>query len=91
MKFIKEVLIDLAFLDKGDEDQGYTIIENKLVNYSRWSKKFRLVFRYDNKFYEKFYTTGATEYQEEYPFENDPFEIECKEVFPKEKLVIYYE
>jgi len=51
----------------------------------------RRVFRHDGKFYETHYQRGATECQEERPYEHDEAEIECPEVFAREKTVIVCE
>jgi len=50
-----------------------------------------MVFETEGKFYETFYSVGATESQEERAYEYEPDDIECKEVFPVEKTIIVYE
>ena len=50
-----------------------------------------MVFKYHNKFYITSYQKGATEYQDERPYENEDDEIECIEVFPVETKIITYQ
>ena len=85
MKFNKGFLQDVVYGDEGE------IIENKIVDASRWSIHYRMVFKHDNKFYETFYSTGATETQDERPYEYEADEIECHEVFSVEKTITVYE
>lgn len=84
MKFTKEFLKSSLKLRKDT-------VEDKLVDHDRWSMTKRRIFRHDGKFYETHYTVGATEYQEQRPYEGDDDEIECPEVFPVEKTIIVYE
>ena len=85
---MKIVLQDLAF---DDTPENYEIIENELTDTSRWSNHYRQVFRYEGLFYVTNYSVGATESQDEQPYEYDGDEIECKEVFPVEVMVTKYE
>jgi len=87
MKFPKQLLCDLAY----DETDEAKLIESELVDVSRWSIHYRMVFKIDNKFYSADYRKGATESQDESPFEYDPEEIECEEVFPQARTIIVYE
>lgn len=87
MKFPKETLREMLW----DEVDGFEIIETEIVDTTRWSIIHSLVFKHDGKFYATSYSVGATENQDESPFEYDPDEIECKEVFPVEKTIIVYE
>ncbi len=88
MEFAKEILIDMAL---GFPETGYKIIENKIVDTTRWSKVYRMIFRFEDKFYSSLYQCGATEYQDEEPYEYEDDMIECTEVFPVEKTIIVYE
>lgn len=87
MEFEKKWLQDLVWEDVDDGE----IIVNEIVDTSRWSNIYNLVFKYDGKYYQTSYSVGATEIQDESPFEWSPDMIECKEVFPVEKTVIVYE
>jgi len=81
MLFSKESLLD---------EEHETVVE-EIVDHSRWSIHHRRVFKHDGKFYETYYSHGATEYQDESPYEYEGDMIECKEVFPVQKMVTVYE
>lgn len=86
MKFKKDVLQD------GIGGDGPTkTIESDIVDHSRWSVGHRRVFEFEGKFYLTFYSRGATESQDESPYEYDDEEIECQEVFPVQKTITVYE
>jgi hypothetical protein len=65
-------------------------VYDKIVGHSRWSVHHEVVFRHDNKFYMTTYSIGATESQDESPYDYSPDEIECPEVFPVEIITIEY-
>ena len=88
MKFSKEDLIDLAY---EDAPEGYKIIETKMMGASRWSIIYSQVFKYEGKFYCTSWSEGATELQEETPYEYEKDMIELPEVFPVEKVITVYE
>lgn len=81
MKFKKEFLQDM---------EGETI-EDVMIEHKRWAVVHRRVFKHEGKFYITRYHVGATESQDESPYENDPDLIECNEAVPVEKTVIVYE
>lgn len=87
MKFEKRWLQDLLWDDVDDGE----VIENRMVDTSRWSVHYDLVFKFGDKFYRTHYSRGATENQDESPFEYELDEIECEEVSPKEKTIVVYE
>lgn len=89
--FKTEDLRDLLWDDVGD-DFHLEIVENELTDTSRWSTHHRLVFKdhSDQKFYLTYYSQGATESQDESPFEYDGEEKICVEVAPVETTVIVY-
>ncbi len=87
MKFKKEFMQKIAY----DEAEGVKIIENNIVDNSRWSVIRKIVFSFNEKFYESNYFIGATEQQDERPYEYDNEEIECPEVKPVSKTIIVYE
>jgi hypothetical protein len=84
---------DLQSLVGGEECEGLEVIEDKITGKSRWSVNYRLVFKdtAEGKFYVASYSRGATESQDESPFEHDDNIIECDEVWPVEKVVTMYE
>lgn len=89
MKFKKEFLQGLA----GDDYDSDTveIIYTDITDTSRWSIIYESVFKFDGKFYRTYYSVGATESQDERPYDYDDDEIECLEVFPVEKTITVYE
>ena len=96
MKFSKEFLLDLVGIKTGDalndENHGLvTVISNKMNGRGRWYISYSQIFEMAGKFYKTVYRTGATESQNEYPYEFDPDEIECVEVLPKKVTTTIYE
>jgi len=66
------------------------IEENKLVDHTRWSLHYDLIFKHEGKFYSTSYSIGATEHQDERPWEYEK-EVECVEVEKRHKLVESWE
>jgi len=87
MKFDKQTMQDLAF---DDAPEGFKVIENVIQDTSRWSVQSMLIFSHEDKFYRSYYQRGATEYQDECPYEYDGAEIEVTEVEPYEVTVTKY-
>ena len=83
VKFSKEYL-------KNNLDLPYSALEDKIVDTSRWSVHHEIIFADQGKFYKTYYSEGATEMQDERPWEYDN-EIECTEVHIIEKLVKVWE
>lgn len=83
MIFSKEKLLDILWGPKEN------IMENKIYDQSRWSVYHNMVFKFDGKFYQTSYSVGATENQDEGPWEYEK-EVECVEVAPKEVMVVKY-
>jgi len=71
------------------EMEGETVL-NEIVDHSRWSVYYRRVFKFEGKTYETVYSDGATEIQDESPYDGADDDIECEEVFPKEVTVVQY-
>lgn len=66
------------------------ILVDDIIDNSRWSIMHLFIFKYtDGKIYETTYSIGATESQDERPWEYED-EVECVEVEPYEKMVIDY-
>ena len=85
MKFKREELQRMAY----EDSERLEIVERKISDSSRWSIHYSVVFR-DNetdKHYSSYYSVGATEYQDESPYEYESEEVECQEVELKEVLV----
>lgn len=74
--------------EKSDE---YEIVRKELTDTSRWSVHYELIIKRksDGKLFRDYYSVGATESQDEQPWEYD--EPNFIEVFPVEKTVIVYE
>lgn len=75
----------------GDNAEGFKLIEDKLVDTSRWSEIHEIVIQRnsDGKFFKDSYSVGATEQQDEQPWEyEDP---DFTEVFKKEVTTFIYE
>ena len=73
------------------QDDGGETVENTITGKSRWAIHYRRVFKHEEKFYATTYSTGATEQQYDPPYEYEPDEIECPEVWPVNKTVVVYE
>jgi hypothetical protein len=80
MKFKKDFLID-------ELDLPYSAIEDKVIDNSRWSIQHEIVFEHEGKFYRTYYSVGATESQDEGPWEYDD-EVDCTEVVKQEITVM---
>lgn len=78
VKLDKHVMI--GKLDSDDE------IERNFIDSSRWSLHYEFIFKHEGKFYRAYYSVGATEYQDETPWQYDK-EVECEEVVQTEKMV----
>lgn len=67
-------------------DLPHSAILDEITDTSRWSVHHRIVFEYEGKFYEAYYSEGATEMQDESAWEYED-EVECDEVELKEVKV----
>lgn len=85
MKFKKE------FLQEIEDNDDVEVIETEIIDTTRWSIINRMVFKFEGKFYVTTFSHGATECQDESPYEYEGDEIECKEVFPVQKTITVYE
>ena len=74
----------------GDSEK-FTAVQDEITDTSRWSVHHYLVFQQNDngKLYETNYSRGATEYQEEHPFEGER-EVTCVEVEEYQKTVTDY-
>ncbi|PAE24116.1 hypothetical protein CHI10_14595 [Bacillus sp. 7894-2] len=69
---------------------GSHVIYDKITDTGRWSEYHECVFELNGKTYMTDYSRGATEMQDESPYEYDGEWIEVTEVVPKEVTVIKY-
>lgn len=72
------------------ETEGYKIIKDEIVNTTRWSVVHSLVIQResDGKYFQDNYCRGATECQDESPWEYNPPNFD--EVEPVETKIITY-
>lgn len=68
-----------------DLPYGNTVVD-KIIDTTRWSIVHEIVFEDNGKFYQTTYSEGATEMQDERPWEYDD-EITCTEVELKEVMM----
>lgn len=75
-----------------DECETLTVIRNEMYDTSRWSIWYDLIFKENetDKLYQTSYSRGATECQDESPWEYDGDMIDCHEVEKYEKTIIEY-
>jgi hypothetical protein len=91
-KFPKNDLLELLDYEPGDEtdEGGYTIMENRMVDRDRWSIHHELVFKFEDKFYLAPYSVGATEYQDESPWQHESEFVQCYEVEQRPITTYFY-
>lgn len=70
---------------------GQGLISDDIIDHGRWSIHHDIVFEYQDKFYTTSYSVGATEQQDESPWEYDGEWITCYECVPKEITIVEYE
>ena len=78
-KFSKDYL-------RNELDLPYGAILDKIIDTTRWSIIHEIVFEDNGKFYQTTYSEGATESQDERPWEYKD-EVECYEVELREVKV----
>ena len=83
MRIKKGILVD-------ELDLPSSAIEDKMVDATRWSIIHVIIFNYEGKTYQASYSEGATECQDESPWEFDD-EIECTEVHKVERVIELWE
>ena len=73
------------------DDSNFVIIEDRIVGTRRWSVVYEIVVqrKSDGKYFKDNYRRGATEMQDESPYEYS--EPNFTEVFPVTKTYIVYE
>lgn len=72
-------------------DDGGTTMYDRIVDHSRWSVIHEQVFEFEGHYYLTSYSVGATESQDESPYEYEKDEIPCTEVCPHERMTTVYE
>jgi hypothetical protein len=79
MRFKKDLLVEILGLPDN-------AIEDIIIDHTRWTVVHRIIFAYQDKFYETNYHVGATELQGMEIWEYDN-EIDCVEVQKQEVVV----
>lgn len=91
IKINKNELRDHDLPSDGNSALGVIVLEDRIVGSSRWSIQYCLVFQWvDGKVYQTEYSVGATESQEESPWEYEN-EVTCTEVHQVEKTIKVWE
>jgi len=69
----KKVVVDDWGLpyDWSWEEDGIKVLEDTISGHSRWAVSHKLIVQIGGKFYRTYYSTGATEYQDERPWQDD--------------------
>ncbi|MED3792450.1 hypothetical protein P4571_08335 [Niallia alba] len=80
-----KIRLDKDYMIK-ELDLPCSAILDEITDTSRWSVHHRIIFAYQGKFYETYYSVGATEMQDESPWEYDET-VECAEVELREVRV----
>jgi hypothetical protein len=75
-----------------EDTDEFKTIHNKVVDTSRWSIHYEIIVERlsDNKYFKSNYSVGATEYQDERPYEYEKYAV-FKEVFPVQKTITVFE
>jgi hypothetical protein len=87
MRFKREEMIELI---SGGDVGGVELVSDVLVGTTRWSNVHQIIFKVLDTYYRAEYCTGATEYQDERPWDGQD-EVEAEEVRPVPTVVINYE
>ena len=72
------------------QDMGEGTVSERIIETRRWVTVYERIFEYEGKTYKTIYEVGATEQQDQAPYEYEKNEIECPEVEPFKKTVIAY-
>ena len=89
--FPKSDLAELVGLQVGQGFEGYKVVQDEISGTRRWSIDHEMIFEHGGKFYLTNYSVGATESQDEGPYEYYGNDIVCFEVTPVEKTITVYE
>lgn len=73
----------------GGEVEGFELVSDEITGNSRWSIHHEMIFKHDGKIYSADYSKGATEQQDESPWEYET-EVEAKEVKAVEVTITKY-
>jgi hypothetical protein len=91
LKVDKDTVVNMWDLPYGmNEDTDVEVLEDTQIGTTRWSIRHKLIVRIKDKFYSTIYATGATECQDEQPWQYEK-EVTFTEVHQVEKLVKVWE
>lgn len=82
------MLFEKSFLQDTNGDENDKL--NEIIDTRRWSVQYDRIFEFEGKLYSAPYSRGATESQDESPYEYEEDMIECPEMEAFEKIVIDY-
>lgn len=73
------------------DSEDYKVIQDDIIDHTRWSVIHNIVIQRlsDGKYFKDSYSDGATEMQDETPYDYDDPHFE--EVFPVEQVTIIYQ
>jgi hypothetical protein len=93
-EFKKEVLVELTFFatDEIYEEENVKLVLSEMIDSGRWDIHYRIVIQdlNTNKLYEWFYSVGATEYQDQHSWDDEPDNIKLDEVLRVQTIVTKY-
>lgn len=72
-----------------DDCEGWEKVESKITGHIRWSICYEEIYKFEGRFYKFCFRRGATEQQDERPYEFDKT-VQVSEVFEKEVLTKVY-
>jgi len=84
MKFSKDRMLAVLYEEEGE------IVSDEIDGHRRWSVDHTLIFRLDDKVWRAGYSRGATESQDEGPWEYED-EVDVDEMELVEKIVKVWE
>lgn len=88
MKFEKTILQEIV--DEEYDEILSEVIKDTIVETTRWSIVHECIFKFGGLLYKTSYRRGATEMQEESPYEYDEDMIECQEVLAVKRMITDY-
>lgn len=84
------LLIGREYRNVEGSSEGYELIDDEIWTNTRWAIVHKIIFKHGGQFWTTMYQVGATEFQEQEPWEFLS-EVECTEVVPVEKTITTYE
>lgn len=84
MEFMRDVMQSIA----NEDTDEFIKVEDEIIDHTRWSVVHEMIFQQisTGKFYRSHYNRGATEMQDERPYEYDGDIIACEQVVKEEVM-----